>query len=346
MRTIANAIRPRKQQPSNDSVLGLRKQRSAPVPQVSPTPNRHLASEDGPVRLEQSATVGARPDRAAPGSRAAVWRRHRLSIGSTTDSLEPWDDGRDTAGADEHGLLYVDSPEDAELDGPTIASAAGESAVSLVSAAPAVAAVAAAGGDGRGRIMSYIHRLPLHILGAGRLGDRAGGASAGCEAGWARDSIGRGRRLGAKELAQSVAEEAAAAAAGSSIFSGEQDLLKRVSSVPGNLLMFRAHLNDPLLHPEFRAPPRYTRYQSVQLPVNEPDDTPVYGYALLALTSVLFIASMYSLVVSKFVPYTGVPFLDAVKDDRYFCLLMPVTGLSFGFAVFWNWLGMKFFRHN
>ncbi|PIA13263.1 hypothetical protein COEREDRAFT_49559 [Coemansia reversa NRRL 1564] len=84
----------------------------------------------------------------------------------------------------------------------------------------------------------------------------------------------------------------------------------------------------------------------MQLAVNEPDDTPIYGYALLLLTSLVFVSSMYSLVVSKFMPYTGIAFLDAVKDDRYFCLLMPITCLSFTFAVFLNWLGMKFFRHN
>ncbi|KAJ2696756.1 hypothetical protein H4R19_005710 [Coemansia spiralis] len=324
MRTIASAIRPRKRQLSNESGQGLRKQRSAPAPQVVPSPSKHLASEDSPGRVEQG----------------AAQRRHRLSVGSTPDGLAPWGDGSSTEDADEHGFPRIDSPEDAELDGPTIVAApAGESSTSLAAAAPA----APAAGDGRGRIMSYIHRLPLHVLGAGRLGDRSGGAGPGCETGRARGSIERRPQQGTKERTPSVADEAVT---GSSIFSGEQDLLKRVSSVPGNLLMFRAHLTDPLLHPEFRAPPIYTRYQSVQLPANEPDNTPMYGYALLALTSVLFTSSMYSLVVSKFIPYTGVAFLDAVKDDRYFCLLMPITGLSFGFAVFWNWIGMKFFRHN
>ncbi|KAJ2401956.1 hypothetical protein GGI23_001051 [Coemansia sp. RSA 2559] len=121
-------------------------------------------------------------------------------------------------------------------------------------------------------------------------------------------------------------------------------LLKRVSSMPGNLSLFRAHLSDPLRHPEFYAAPRYTRNQP--LPANDPDNTPMFGYALLALTAVVFVASMYALVVSKFMPYTGLAFVDAVKDDRYFCLLMPITGLSFVLVVFWNWIGMKFFRHN
>ncbi|KAJ2558352.1 hypothetical protein EV175_000822 [Coemansia sp. RSA 1933] len=123
-------------------------------------------------------------------------------------------------------------------------------------------------------------------------------------------------------------------------------LLKRVSSMPGNLSLFRAHLIDPLRHPEFYAAPRYTRNQPMHVPANDPDATPVFGYALLVLTVVLFVASIYPLAVSKFMPYAGVPFVDAVKDDRHFCLLMHITGLSFVFAVFLNWISMKFFRHN
>ncbi|KAJ2162816.1 hypothetical protein GGF46_000380 [Coemansia sp. RSA 552] len=146
--------------------------------------------------------------------------------------------------------------------------------------------------------------------------------------------------------AQGRRESTESAGGSSGLFGGDSSLLKRVSSVPGNLSLFRAHLTEPLRQPEFRAAPRYTRDQTVQLAAHEADDTPMYGYALLGLTSVLFVTSMYSLVVSKYMPYTGIAFLDAVKDDRYFCLLMPITGLSFAFAVFWNWLGMKFFRHS
>ncbi|KAJ1944881.1 hypothetical protein FBU59_002478 [Linderina macrospora] len=91
---------------------------------------------------------------------------------------------------------------------------------------------------------------------------------------------------------------------------------------------------------------RIGAFRPVRLPVHEPDDTPLYGYALLATTSTVFFVSIYALIVSKFMPYTGIRFLDMVKEDDYYCLLVPITGLSFIIAVFWNWLGMKFFRHN
>ncbi|KAJ2722651.1 hypothetical protein GGI07_003178 [Coemansia sp. Benny D115] len=146
-------------------------------------------------------------------------------------------------------------------------------------------------------------------------------------------------------------DDATATAAGSSassgVFGGDSNLLKRVSSMPGNLSLFRAHLTHPLRQPEFRAAPTYTQRQAQRMAATEPDDTPLYGYALLAVTAVMFVVLIYALVVSKlFMPVTGVWWLDAVKEDRYFCLLVPITGLSFTFAVFWNWLGMKFFRHN
>jgi hypothetical protein len=38
---------------------------------------------------------------------------------------------------------------------------------------------------------------------------------------------------------------------------------------------------------------------------SEPDSTPFYGYLLLLVTCVAFIAGMYGLVVGKLMPLTG-----------------------------------------
>ncbi|KAJ1831320.1 hypothetical protein LPJ73_008125 [Coemansia sp. RSA 2703] len=119
-------------------------------------------------------------------------------------------------------------------------------------------------------------------------------------------------------------------------------LLKRAASLPGSLSILRAHLTNP----EFHMAPQYTRRQAAVLAAHEPDDTWAYGALLLAMTVVVFVGSVYALAVSKAMPYTGVRLLDAVKDDRYYCLLLPVSALSFVIAVFCNWLGMKYFRHN
>ncbi|CAG8626020.1 19755_t:CDS:2 [Rhizophagus irregularis] len=43
---------------------------------------------------------------------------------------------------------------------------------------------------------------------------------------------------------------------------------------------------------------------------------------------------------------TGNKTLDWIKKDEYYCLLVPLTLPVTIYAVFFNWLGMKFFRHN
>ncbi|KAJ2814132.1 hypothetical protein H4S07_000118 [Coemansia furcata] len=231
-----------------------------------------------------------------------------------------------------------------------------DSGLRIVPPSPAVAGSIA---ESKGGLFSYVHRLPFHFLGFGRHSTSSSISSAGrisqsdllpatpsneeaSERMFDHDRLPEQQYL----REPSLLSESMVEPSNSSFFSVDYGLLKRVSSTPGNLSLFRAHLVDPFSHPEFRAPPRYTRHQPIRLPANEPDDTPLYGYALLALTSVLFMFSMYSLVVSKYMPDTGIAFLDAVKEDRYYCLLMPITGLSFTFAVFWNWLGMKLFRHS
>ncbi|ORY05858.1 hypothetical protein K493DRAFT_192505, partial [Basidiobolus meristosporus CBS 931.73] len=78
----------------------------------------------------------------------------------------------------------------------------------------------------------------------------------------------------------------------------------------------------------------------------EPDSTQFWGYVLLIATYVLFVLFMYAIVVSKLMPYTGNKYLDWIKEDTYYCLLIPVTWFVSVYAVFWNWMGMKFFRHN
>ncbi|KAJ2870693.1 hypothetical protein GGH93_005378 [Coemansia aciculifera] len=223
------------------------------------------------------------------------------------------------------------------------------------------AAVAGSIAESKSGLFSYVHRLPLHFLGIGR--HSSSGSSNGSNGSRVAQSEpppaiasseeANGQLFDHDSLPEQqyiqepiLLSESMVEPSNSSFFSVDYGLLKRVSSTPGNLSLFRAHLVDPFSHPEFRAPPRYTRHQPIRLPANEPDDTPLYGYALLVLTSVLFMSSMYSLVVSKYMPDTGIVFLDAVKEDRYYCLLMPITGLSFTFAVFWNWLGMKLFRHS
>jgi len=75
-------------------------------------------------------------------------------------------------------------------------------------------------------------------------------------------------------------------------------------------------------------------------------DTVRNGYLLLFGTGGFFVFMMYLVVVSKYMPETGHPVLDFFRSDMYYSLLVPCTLISTVFAVYLNWLGLKFFRHN
>jgi phosphatidylinositol glycan anchor class Y biosynthesis protein len=78
---------------------------------------------------------------------------------------------------------------------------------------------------------------------------------------------------------------------------------------------------------------------------NETDD--IIGYLMILVGSLVFVTSTYCMVIAKiFMPYTGNTILDWVKDDEHYIFLVPsMIFMTFLFA-YWNWLSMKFFRHN
>jgi hypothetical protein len=79
-----------------------------------------------------------------------------------------------------------------------------------------------------------------------------------------------------------------------------------------------------------------------------PDDgvTAAYGWFLLAVVGVVYVAGVYAAVVSKLVPETGHYLLDWARADRYYCLMVPCSWVVTVLTVYLNWLGMKFFRHS
>ena len=97
------------------------------------------------------------------------------------------------------------------------------------------------------------------------------------------------------------------------------------------------------------------------------------GIPLVLVSSAIFILSAYAIVVSKvcagrgggpqagsasqqpnppfffypqLLPDTGIPFLDAVKHDTYYCLLVPLTAVPTFIAIYLNWLSASFYRAN
>jgi hypothetical protein len=74
------------------------------------------------------------------------------------------------------------------------------------------------------------------------------------------------------------------------------------------------------------------RHIKLPSPTNHPKTrkttTPVWGYILLVATFLLYLISMYAIVVSKLMPDTGNYYLDAIKHDWY--------NLFFSFKVLSN----------
>ncbi|KAJ1981228.1 hypothetical protein H4R34_002151 [Dimargaris verticillata] len=124
--------------------------------------------------------------------------------------------------------------------------------------------------------------------------------------------------------------------------------LYRSFSAPDNLAHFpTAFFSPPILPPDFYAPPYYARRRSLPLADSSgPDTTQAWGYALLLATFCFFALGLYTVVISKFMPATGNRILDAIRQDQYYCFLLPLTLTVAFYTVIWNWVGMKLFRHN
>lgn len=70
-----------------------------------------------------------------------------------------------------------------------------------------------------------------------------------------------------------------------------------------------------------------------------------WGVLLIAAGVVGFGVLLYAALLSKLLPPCGVPFLDAVRGDWYYSLVVPLTGPVFVAAVYFHWLSMKLFKH-
>ena len=83
--------------------------------------------------------------------------------------------------------------------------------------------------------------------------------------------------------------------------------------------------------PEKAKPHQFTRFEGVKIIV------------LTLLVAAMFV---YATVISKLMPITGHWLLDAVREDHYYCYLIPLTVPTALFAIYLNWLSMNFFRNN
>jgi hypothetical protein len=90
----------------------------------------------------------------------------------------------------------------------------------------------------------------------------------------------------------------------------------------------------------------YEQKPSPSAPAPPEDWTRFLGFVLLLCSHFVFVVSFYAIIVSKWMPETGNKILDAIREDRFYCYLIPMTiPVAITFVV-WNWIGMKLFRHN
>jgi phosphatidylinositol glycan anchor class Y biosynthesis protein len=68
-----------------------------------------------------------------------------------------------------------------------------------------------------------------------------------------------------------------------------------------------------------------------------------WGYALIVLSIAVFMAEIYTVLVSKIMPYTGNRFLDAIKDDYVLCYAIPLLLPLFITFAFFNHFALRGF---
>jgi len=63
-----------------------------------------------------------------------------------------------------------------------------------------------------------------------------------------------------------------------------------------------------------------------------------------AAVCALFMFYIYAAFFSKLLPATGHALLDAVRDDHFYCFLLPLCALPTYLILYLNWLSMRVFE--
>lgn len=98
-------------------------------------------------------------------------------------------------------------------------------------------------------------------------------------------------------------------------------------------------------------PERCTRWNALAAPDTPPPAVQAreraLGRALIVVAVMLLLGATFAIVGAKLLPDGTVDgVLAAIQDDRYYCLMVPLTPVPALIAVYFNWLSMKFFSSN
>jgi len=69
-----------------------------------------------------------------------------------------------------------------------------------------------------------------------------------------------------------------------------------------------------------------------------------HGVVLLFVAFTGCFAALFALVGSKLLPPFSNPVLQAIQQDSYYALLVPMSLPTLFIAVYASWLGLKLFR--
>ncbi|XP_021648512.2 uncharacterized protein LOC110641186 [Hevea brasiliensis] len=73
--------------------------------------------------------------------------------------------------------------------------------------------------------------------------------------------------------------------------------------------------------------------------------TTYWGWWLIGIGLVSFVGFLFAAVISKLLPSSDNPIISAIQNDRYYCVLVPLTVPILVVAVYFHWLSMKLFKH-
>src|SRR5262245_27809057 len=72
----------------------------------------------------------------------------------------------------------------------------------------------------------------------------------------------------------------------------------------------------------------------------------VVGYGLLVIALGFGFLFLYGVLFSKLMPVTGISVLDAIRNDYYFCYLIPLSIVPTFAVIYLNWLAISHFVQN
>lgn len=71
----------------------------------------------------------------------------------------------------------------------------------------------------------------------------------------------------------------------------------------------------------------------------------IVGYGCIAIGVILFITTFFSLFLAPFLQPTTHKFLEFLRTDSYYCLLIPLSTPVTALIIYLNWLAIKYFKH-